>query len=307
MASLSGGMGGPTMGGVSGGMVNRQSYGAPQQNYGAPQQMGAPQPASARAPAAQNRQIMTGGLYDMFNKPPAQSASTQMQMPKYQPPAQQTPYQSYDPQSSGTAQDLQTLSQSGQDLMDPNSDYYKQLVSQARGDLGKGAAAQKRALALSGAEQGFGAGQSTAMMSGMENIDEANRIGMGNMMGDISLAAPQIGAGMMASTFGPGAQLQGMGEQSSQFGAGMQESGQLARAGMGENARQFGTNVGLQQQGMAQDRAQREAEMQTQQQQWEAEFGLREDQMAAEYGMEDPYGGALGGSVVGANRGGVVG
>ncbi len=102
----------------------------------------------------------------------------------------------------------------------------------------------------------------------------------------------------MASTFGPGVSLEGMGEQSGQFGAGLREAGTMGRAGMAEGARQFGTNVGLQQQGMAQERAQREAEMQNQWNQWESEFGLREDAMAAEYGAYGPeqneYGGAFG-------------
>lgn len=259
--------------------------------------MGAPVPTSARNPTGP-----ASPGYQPFQR--AAPAQTQMQMPQYQapPPVQRPP--TYQPQASPVSQDLRELSGRGGELMDPNSDYYKELVSQMRGDIGKSTAASKRGAALMGAEQGFGAGASPEMMSVMGDIGEAGRIAEGEAMGDLSLAAPQLGASMMSSTFGPGVSLEGMGEQSRQFGAGLGESGQLARAGMAEGARQFGTGVGLQQQGMAQERAQREAEMKNQWSQWEAEFGLREDAMAAEYGAYgDGYGDEYG--AVAANRGGI--
>jgi hypothetical protein len=223
-----------------------------------------------------------------------------MNMPAYKAPPPVKDYQPYQPQSSPVAGDLEALSGYGEDLMDPNSDYYKELVSQMKGDIGKSTAASKRSAALTGAEQGFGAGASPEMMSMMGDIGEAGRIAEGEAMGDLTLAAPQIGAGMMASTFGPGVGLEGIGEQSGQFGAGLQEAGVMGRAGMGEGARQFGAGMGLEQQRMAEGRAQREAEMKTQQEQWDAEFGLREDAMAAEYGAYGPEEGGYGGGAMGA-------
>ena len=299
MALVGGGGGGAW----SPGMANRsvmssQQTAAPASSYGGGGGTGGPVPASNRnptGPAAGGFNWRSGGASPAPGAAPAQ---TQMNMPQYQPPPPPQNYQQYQPQSSPVAGDLQELSGRGSDLMDPNSDYYKELTSQMRGDIGKSTAAAKRSAALEGAEQGFGAGASPEMMANMENIGEAGRIAEGEAMGDITLAAPQIGAGMMASTFGPGVGLEGIGEQSGQFGAGLRESGVMGRAGMAEGARQFGTGVGLQQQQMAQERAQNEAAMRNQQQQWESEFGLREDAMAAEFGAYGPeqneYGGAFG-------------
>lgn len=276
----------------------------PQPSYGAPvaptqpapaAPMGAPVPASSRAPTGGTGFNWRSGGGSAAPGAPPSPATTQMNMPEYSPPPPVQNYQQYQPQASPVAGNLETLSGYGEGLMDPNSDYYKELVSQMRGDIGKSTAAAKRGAALTGAEQGFGAGASPEMMSVMGDIGEAGRIAEGEAMGDITLAAPQIGAGMMASTFGPGVSLEGLGEQSGQFGAGLREAGVMGRAGMAEGARQFGTNVGLTQQGMAETRAAREAQMRTQQEQWEAEFGLREDQLAEEYGAYGPAEGAYGG------------
>jgi hypothetical protein len=203
-------------------------------------------------------------------------------MPTYNAPPPPKEYERYDPGSSPVAGDLRELSGYGSDLMDPNSDYYKELVAQMRGDIGKSTAASKRSAALEGAESGFGAGASPEMMENMERIGEFGRIAEGEAMGDITLAAPKLGAGMMASTFGPGVGLEGIGEQSGRFGAGLEESGSQWRTGQAESARQFGTNVGLEQQRAAEDRAR-----------WEAEFGLREDAFAADYGTDSGYGGGV--------------
>jgi len=285
------------------GMANRsamssQQTAAPTSSYGGGGGIGGPVPASNRNPTGPAAGGSMGNLQKLWGQPAPAQATTQMNMPQYQAPPPPQNYQQYQPQSSPVAGDLQELSGRGSDLMDPNSDYYKELMSQMRGDIGKSTAAAKRSAALEGAEQGFGAGASPEMMANMENIGEAGRIAEGEAMGDLSLAAPQLGASMMSSTFGPGVSLEGMGEQSSQFGAGLREAGVMGRAGMAEGARQFGTGVGLEQQRMAEQRAQREAEMRTQQQQWESEFGLREDAMAAEFGAYGPeqneYGGAFG-------------
>ncbi len=162
----------------------------------------------------------------------------------YQPPQSYQPYQGSGPLQTN----LNQMASYGQGLMDPGSDYFQQLVSQGRQQIGAGAAASKRAAALAGAEQGFGAGASPEMLSMQQGIDESSRIGMGNMMGQMTLAGPRLGAGMMQSTFGPGLGLQQLGEQSSQFGA-----------QLGQQAQQFGTNVGLQQQQLAQQQAQYQA------------------------------------------------
>ena len=274
----------------------------PEPNYGRGG-IGGAVPASARnptGPAAGGFNWRSGGASPTPGAAPA-PAQTQMNMPEYQAPPPPQNYAAYDPQSSPIAGGLEELSGYGSDLLDPNSEYYKEYVSQMRGDIGKSTAASKRGAALMGAEQGFGAGASPEMMSVMGDIGEAGRIAEGEAMGDISLAAPKLGAGMMASTFGPGVSLEGISEGSSQFSAGLQEAGVMGRAGMAEGARQFGTGVGLEQQRMAEQRARREAEMRTQQEQWEAEFGLREDAMAAEYGMSGPApaggGGAIGARV----------
>ena len=167
------------------------------------------------------------------------------------------------------------MAQYGQGLMEPGSDYFQQLVSQGRQQMGAGAAAQKRAAALAGAEQGFGAGASPEMLQMQQGIDESSRIGMGNMMGQMALAGPQLGAGMMQSTFGPGLGLQQLGEQSRQFGAGLGEQSSQFGAQLGQQASQFGAGVGLQQQQLAAQQAFQQAQLQQQQLQ---------AQMAMQYG-----------------------
>lgn len=289
----------PPSGGVRSGAMAGLGYSGGSAGVGG---IGGAVPASARnptGPAAGGFDWRSAGGSVSSGAPPA-PATTRMDMPGYRAPPPPQSYAAYDPQSAPIAGNLRELSGYGSDLLDPNSDYYKELVSRMRGDIGKSTAASKRSAALMGAEQGFGAGASPEVMSVMGDIGEAGRIAEGEAMGDISLAAPQLGAGMMASTFGPGVSLEGIGEQSGQFGAGLREAGVVGRAGMAEGARKYGVGVGLEQQRMAENRAQREAEMRTQQQQWEAEFGLREDAMAAEYGTYGPEEGGYGGGAMGA-------
>ncbi len=283
--------GNPNLGATSGGS-GTASIMSPAPTYSAPAAP-TPIPVSARNPTGP----AAGGGYT----PPPPSAAlapveTTMNMPAYQAPPPPQSYAAYDPQSAPVAGDLRELSGYGSDLLDPNSDYYKELVAQMRGDIGKSTAASKRAAALMGAEQGFGAGASPEMMSVMGDIGEAGRIAEGEAMGDISLAAPKLGAGMMASTFGPGVSLEGIGEQSSQFGADLTESGIMSRAGLAESARGTDVGAGLTTMGMADERARDEAQAKNDWAKWEAEFGLREDALAAEYGAngEGYGGGAMG-------------
>ena len=207
----------------------------------------------ARPPS---RRSPFGGSTSQFMQP--QPITQAPQMPT-QPSAQINvpPAQQYSPYAGGgqLEQNLGTMAQYGQGLMDPGSDYYQRLSQAMQQQIGGQAAAQQRAAALRGAWGGLGAGASPEMMATTGQIGQAGLEAMGAAEAGLALQAPQIGAGMMQSTFGPGLGLQQLGESSRQFGA-----------GMGEQARQYGGNLALQQQQMANQQAWQQAQLQQQSQ-----------------------------------------
>jgi hypothetical protein len=187
-------------------------------------------------------------------------------------------YEQYSPNTYHNP-NLDVLSGYGEQLLDPGSDYYQQLLSQMRGDIGQQGAAAKRAAALSAAESGFGAGAGAARLGREGDIDYATQIGMGKGAGQLALAAPGMGASMMQSTFAPQMQEYGLTEQSQQYGH-----------GAAEDARQFGVGVGLQEQGMANEMARFNATYGEQGRQFDDMFQLQQDELALQYGL-DPYAG----------------
>lgn len=202
-------------------------------------------------------------------------ASANFQMP----PAQQYQRAQADPRLTG---DLNKMSQYGQGMMDPQSDYYQRLSQGMQQQIGGQAAAQQRASALRGAWSGMGAGASPEQMMTSADIGQAGLEAQGQAEAGLRLQAPQIGAGMMQSTFQPRLGQNQMLEQSGQFGA-----------GLGESGRQFGANVGLQQQQMANQMSQfqagltQQADMfnaQAQQQQQARQWQAMMNQMAGAYG-----------------------
>lgn len=216
-----------------------------------------------------------------FPKFPELTQATQQQAPQLPqqpsaqidiPPAQQ--YVSYTGGGPGgeLQGNLNKMSQYGQGLMDPGSDYYQRLSQAMQQQIGGQAAAQGRAAALRGAWSGFGAGASPETMATQADISQAGLGAQGAAEAGLALQAPQIGAGMMQSTFGPGLGLQQLGEQSRQFGT-----------GLGEQARQYGGNLALQQQQMAQQQAWQQAQLQQQQQMAQMDALMR--QYAMMFGM----------------------
>lgn len=181
--------------------------------------------------------------------PLPQQPSAQLDLP----PAQQ-----YVPAHAGQGPlggRLEQMAGYGQGLMDPGSDYYKQLSQTMQEQIGKQAAAQGRAAALRGAWGGLGGGASPELLATQADIAQAGLGAQGAAEAQLALRAPQMGAGMLQSTFGPELGLQQLAEGSRQFGA-----------GMGERARQYGGNLALQQQQMAQQQAWQQAQLQQQQQ-----------------------------------------
>jgi hypothetical protein len=161
-------------------------------------------------------------------------------------------YEPYDP-FGGNPELSANLTQTagvGGGLMDPESDYYKRLSQAMQRQIGGQGAAQQRSAALRGAWSGFGGGASPETMATTADIGQSTLEAQGLAEAGLALEAPKVGAQIMGSTFNPMLAHSGMIEGSRQFGA-----------GQGEGARQFGVGVGLTQQQMAQQRAQREAEM----------------------------------------------
>lgn len=196
-----------------------------------------------------------------------QQPSAQMNMPQAQP------YAPYNPQQArGLNQNLGAMSQAGQGLMDPNSDYYKRLSQAMQQQIGGQSAAQQRSAALRGAFSGFGSGASPEMMATTADIAQGGLEAQGAAESGLALQAPQAGAGMLQSTFSPMMGQQQLQERSRQYGA-----------GLGEQARQFGTNTALQQQQMASQQAWQQAQLQQQQQMAQQDALMR--QMSMMFGM----------------------
>jgi len=166
------------------------------------------------------------------------------------------------------------MSQYGQGLMDPNSDYYKKLQAQMTAQLGAQSAAQQRAAALRSAYSGFGAGAGAEQMMSVGDIGRAGLEAQGQASAGLALAAPQIGAGMLQSTFGPGMGLEQLGEQSRQYGAGLQEQ-----------SRQFGANMGLQQQQLAAQQAAQQGQFQQQAALANQQAALQQQELMARMAM----------------------
>lgn len=179
-------------------------------------------------------------------------------------------YQGYNPYQGGgeLGGNLSQLAGYGKGLMDPNSDYYKQLSAQMQQQIGNQAQAQQRASALRGAWSGLGGGASPEQMATSADIAQAGLGAQGQAEANLALQAPQIGAGMLQSTFSPMLGQAQLGEQSRQFGA-----------GLGEQARQYGGNLALQQQQFAGQQAWQQAQLQAQQQQ------AMMDQLMRQYSM----------------------
>ena len=172
----------------------------------------------------------------------------------------------------GLNENIGAVSQAGQGLLDPGSDYYKQLSQSMQRQIGQQSAAQERSAALRGAYGGLGGGASPELLATQADIGQAGLEAQGAAESGLALQAPQMGAGMLSSTFSPLLGIEQLSEQSKQFGA-----------GLGEQARQFGVNTAMQQQSLAGEQAWRQAQLQQQQQLAQQEALMR--QMAMTYGM----------------------
>ena len=210
--------------------------------------------------------VQPGGFgVSTVNQQPYSPAQSQINMP---------PAQAYQPQQRSDP-NLGYMASQAKGLMDPNSDYYKRLSAGMQGQIGQQAGAQQRASALRGAWGGFGGGASTEQMMTSADIGQSGLEAQGQSEANLRLQAPQLGAQMMQSTFQPQLGYGQLNEGASQFGA-----------SMGENQRQYGGNMALQQQQMANQnaqfgaglgqeasmfnaQAQNQANAQQQQQQWQ--------------------------------------
>lgn len=163
---------------------------------------------------------------------------------------------------------LESMSNAGQGLMEPGSDYYQRLSQAMQQQIGGQSAAQQRSAALRAAQSGLGAGASPELMMTTGDIAQGGLEAQGMAESGLALQAPQLGASMLSSTFNPMLGMQQLAEGSRQF-----------NQGFGENQRQFGINTAMQQQQMAQQQAWQQAQLQAQQQAQQQEALMRQYQM----------------------------
>ncbi len=125
-------------------------------------------------------------------------------------------------------------------FMDPDSDFFQQMMQRQRQAMGAQTAGQQRSAALAGAEGGFGGGASPEMMQMQAQYGAAGTEALGGALTDLQLAAPQLGLqyGQVAGGLQMGQQGQDI--QQKQFGQ-----------TFGEGQRQFDVGTGLTQQQMA--------------------------------------------------------
>lgn len=135
-----------------------------------------------------------------------------------------------------------TLTQTGQGFLDPNSDFYTQMMERLQKTMGAQTGAAKRSAALDAAESGFGAGASPALAEMQSTIGAAGQEALGGAMGDVALQAPQMGLNFLQSGGNLG----------------------LGVSGLQESARMGNIGAGLQQQGMALQQQEAQAAQQRQ-------------------------------------------
>jgi hypothetical protein len=162
---------------------------------------------------------------------------------------------------------LAAMSEYSKGLMDPGSDYYKQLSGAMQQQIGGQAAAQQRSAALRAAQSGLGGGRGAEAMQTTADIGQAGLEAQGRAESGLALQAPQMGMQGLQSTFSPYMGIERLGEQSRQFGA-----------NLGSQQQQFGVGAGLQQQQMAHQMALQQAQMQMQAQAQNAQYQMQQQQ-----------------------------
>lgn len=145
---------------------------------------------------------------------------------------------------------LGVMSEFGQGMMDPNSDYFKRLNQAMQAQLGKQSQAAQRAMALRGAQSGFGGGAGPEVMAGQRDIAVAGQEARGEAGANLALQAPQLGMQALGSTFQPTLGMTGQQAQQQQYGQ-----------GLGQRQWEFGQGQGVQQQQMAQQQAQHQSQL----------------------------------------------
>lgn len=180
----------------------------------------------------------------------------------------QLPYQPGAPQAN---QMIDALSGAGQGLLDPNSDYFKQLSGRMSEQMGAQTEAQQRAAALRATRSGLGMGASPELLSAQSEIGTAGMGQMGQAQADLALRAPQVGGQLVSPALSGSIGLQG------QALSGYMGQQQLAAQ---QQAQQLNANLQAQQQAAQQQALQ--AQMQMQAQQMQQQMALRE--LSALYG-----------------------
>lgn len=154
-------------------------------------------------------------------------------------------------QGQGLGGALSIQGQAGAGLLDPNSDYYKRLMEAMRAQIGGQSAAAQRSAGLRAAQSGFGGGASPELMEMQQGIAQAGLGAAGEAGANLALQAPQLGGQLMGSTFGPALGLQQLSENQTQFGLGQA----MQQQGMAQQGAQFQAQLS-QQQALANQQAQ---------------------------------------------------
>lgn len=172
-------------------------------------------------------------------------------------------------------------------FMDPDSDFFQQMMQKQRQAMGAQTAGQQRSAALAGAEGGFGGGASPESMQMQAQYGAAGTEALGGALTDLQLAAPQMGLAYGQAAGGLQLGQQGQNIQQKQFGQ-----------TFGEGQRQFDVGTGLQQQQMANQAGQFTQQMSLQQAQARQQAQYNQQQLGlqgASMGLN--FGGGGGGGV----------
>ncbi len=160
----------------------------------------------------------------------------------------QLPYQPGAPKTQGL---IDSMSQAGQGLLDPNSDYSKRMREQMVGGIGQQTEAMQRGANLQASRAGFGSGAGAELLETQGDIGRAGLAAQGQAGADMTLKAPQLGGDLMRPALSAQTALQGQSLQ-----------GYMGQQGLDVQQQAQAFQAQLAQQQMEQDRQMQEAQMQ---------------------------------------------
>lgn len=120
-----------------------------------------------------------------------------------------TPQIPYSPTNNPAAKTAAAMQKTGQDFLDPGSDYTKRLNEQMARRIGDQTEAKKRSAALTASRSGLGSGAGAELMNLIGEIDREGLEATGEAAADLTLAAPQIGRSFLTPALSAQTGLQG--------------------------------------------------------------------------------------------------